>query len=122
MMTRLLVDEFPGKRFNTIEAAVIAITKKGLEFADIDIYEVDADGCIITWIETISVSSENNYEYYQYSVFTEGKEVGMMYNTIDEIYDMKCTFEPGKYEICRVVQTLKEYLYTETMETFEIAE
>lgn len=122
MMTIALVNEFLGKRFETVEDAVMAISEKGLEFADIDIYAVDEDGCIITWLDTISVSSESGYEFYMYSVFPEDGDIGYMYNTAEEIYDMKNTFKPGKYGICRITQTVERYLYTETTDTFEIAE
>ena len=127
MMTIALVDEFPGKRFETVEDAVIAISEKQLEFVDIDIYEVDEDGCIITWVDGITVSREENYLFSAYALFTECDGIlewfdndEACYNSAQEVWNLLSSVPDGKYQIARVTQTIREYRYIDEIETVEI--
>lgn len=64
------IAEVNGKIFPHIEDAVEFIKKQKLELADIDIYKQD-DEDTYGWVETITVSREENYEFYAYALFVE---------------------------------------------------
>lgn len=127
MMTIALVDNFPGKRFETVEDAVMVISEKRLELADIDIYEVDEDGCIITFLDTVSVSREENYLFYAYALLVECDFIlewygntETCYNTAQEVWDLLSSVPDGMYMIGRVTQTLHEYRHIDEIETVKV--
>ena len=115
------------KIFPHIEDAVEYVKKQKLELADIDIYKQD-DEDTYGWVETISVSREENYEYYAYALFVECDGVlewydddETCYSSAQEVWDLLSSVPDGKYQISRVTQTLHEYRYTDEIETVEVS-
>lgn len=126
MKTIAKIDE---RKFDEIEAAVEWIVSQDLESAEVDIYEVDENKEATRYIESFTVSANDGYEFSAYGLFkwNESSEeyewynnTEILYNSQDEILDLKDKLEPGKYEISSIAQTLSEYLNDTVVEEFEV--
>lgn len=116
-----------GNIFPHIEDAVEFVKKQKLELADIDIYKQDGEDTY-GWVETITVSREENYEFYAYALFVECDDIlewydddETYYSTAQEVWDLLSSVPDGKYQISRVTQTLFEYRYTDEIATVEVS-
>lgn len=126
MKTIAKIDE---RKFDEIETAVEWIVSQDLESAEVDIYEVDENKEATRYIESFTVSANDGYEFSAYGLFkwNESSEeyewynnTEILYNSQDEILDLKDKLEPGKYEISSIAQTLSEYLNDTVVEEFEV--
>lgn len=119
-----------GVNFDTVESVVDVISSRGLENADIDIYNTENGD----FIRTVSVCRDDGYTYDMFALF-EGEETGTpgeyefswynfterCYNTWQEARAGILNLKPGVYKISQIFQTPTMYLDLHDVETITIS-
>ena len=116
--------------FDTVESAVDIISSRGLENADIDIYNAENGD----FIRTVSVCRDDGYTYDMFALFV-GEETDKPgeyefswwvkpewnYNTWQEVRAIILSLKPGAYKIVQMFQTPTMYLDSNDFETIVIS-
>lgn len=113
METYVTIDGIDGKKFDTVEDAVLYIEEQEIETAEIDIYSEDG-----TFLEYQTIESKNNYSFVMYGIFTIVNDNGqqewfnnteMQYNSEQEAREIIGDLPQGEYIISKIQQDVYTY-------------
>ena len=112
MKTYVTIDGIDGKKFDTVEDAVLYIEEQEMETAEIDIYSEDG-----TFLEYQTIESKNDYSFVMYGIFIindNGQQewynnTETQYNTEEEAREIIGNLPQGKYIISKIQQDVYTY-------------
>lgn len=112
MKTYVAIDGIDGKKFDTVEDAVLYIEEQEMETAEIDIYSEDG-----TFLEYQTIESKNDYSFVMYGIFIindNGQQewynnTETQYNTEEEAREIIGNLPQGKYIISKIQQDVYTY-------------
>lgn len=112
MKTYVTIDGIDGKKFDTVEDAVLYIEEQEMETAEIDIYSEDG-----TFLEYQTIESKNDYSFVMYGIFIindNGQQewynnTETQYNTEEETREIIGNLPQGKYIISKIQQDVYTY-------------
>lgn len=112
MKTYVTIDGIDGKKFDTVEDAVLYIEEQEMETAEIDIYSEDG-----TFLEYQTIESKKDYSFVMYGIFIindNGQQewynnTETQYNTEEEAREIIGNLPQGKYIISKIQQDVYTY-------------
>lgn len=113
MKTYVTIDGIDGKKFDTVEDAVIYIKEQEMETAEIDIYSEDG-----TFLEYQTIESKNDYSFVMYGIFIIVNDNGLQewynntetqYNSEQETREIIGNLPQGEYIISKIEQDVFSY-------------
>lgn len=118
MKTYVAIDGIDGKKFDTVEDAVLYIEEQEIETTEINIYSEDG-----TFLEYQTIESKNNYIFAMYGIFVNNygyqewyNNTETQYNSEQETREIVNDLPQGEYIISMIKQDMSTYYESEDID------
>lgn len=119
MKTYVTIDSIDGKKFDTVEDAVLYIEEQEIETTEINIYSEDG-----TFLEYQTIESKNSYSFVMYGIFVNNNgrqewynNTETQYNSEQETREIINDLPQGEYVISMIKQDVYTYYEYKDIDT-----